>query len=242
MKILVIFTSLLLISSMGWALSLEDQEKATPSQGVGGPCYSCATTSDSTVENLRTLRNTVTAQSSVNEILNTSEDMNFAKKCESFVGKKGLGEWGQTIVNVLNNNQYGALYAGTDDLNAICPGFKKLESNVKQLVWVMIITTMAHLESSCDENGTARGPNGRLIGLLQLHLNRENYYVENCERGAGRTPNNTFICGLAMLNKQLKNDQALFSRKSYWDVLRPQARSQKFRKVQAAVRKLSICK
>lgn len=242
MKALVIATTILLFSSIGWSLNLGDLESVRPFQGAGGPCYACKSLGNSTAESLRSVRNTITSQSSVNEIFNTNEVMNFADKCEGFADEEGLGKWGQAIVDELHKNRYEALYAGTDDLKAICPGFSSLNDNSKELVWVMIINAMVHLESSCDKTETARGPNGGLIGLLQLHLNRENVYANGCTRGDGKTPNGTFRCGLAMLNKQLTNDEALFSRKSYWDVLRPQARSQKFRKVQAAVRKLSICK
>lgn len=242
MKALILTTSILLVSSIGWSFNLGQREQVRPFQGAGGPCYACTTPIESAAEGLRSVRNTITAQSSVSEILNTNEVMNFAEKCEGFVDEEGLGKWGQTIVDELHKNRYEALYAGTNDLKAICPGFTNLNDNSKELVWVMIINAMVHLESSCDKTETARGPNGGLIGLLQLHLNRENAYANGCSRGDGKTPNGTFRCGLAMLNKQLSNDEALFSRKSYWDVLRPQARSQKFRKVQAAVKKLSVCK
>ncbi len=242
MKALAIATTILLFSSIGWSLNLGDLERVRPFQGAGGPCYACSTPSNSTADSIRSVRNTITSQSSVNEIYNANEVMNFADKCEGFVDEEGLGKWGQTIVDELHKNRYEALYTGTNDLKAICPGFSSLNDNSKELVWVMIINAMVHLESSCDKTETARGPNGGLIGLLQLHLNRENVYANGCTRGDGKTPNGTFRCGLAMLNKQLTNDEALFSRKSYWDVLRPQARSQKYRKVRDAVQKLSVCK
>lgn len=242
MNALAIATSILLISSIAWSFDPNSQERVRPFQGASAPCYDCSNTKNSTAENLRTIRNTVTAKSSVSDIYNTNEVMNFANKCEGFADEEGLGKWGQTIVDELHRSRYEALYTGTQDLKEICPGFNSLNDNSKELVWVMIINAMVHLESSCDKTETARGPNGGLIGLLQLHVNKEHVYAKGCNRGDGRTASGTFRCGLAMLNRQLMNDETLFSRKSYWDVLRPQARSQKFRKVQAAVRKLSVCK
>ncbi|WP_374079242.1 hypothetical protein [Bdellovibrio bacteriovorus] len=208
----------------------------------GGTCLECSSTANRATEQLRNLRNTVTATASVEDIFNINEKMNFADKCESFADDEGLGRWGTTIVNELHRERYEELYEGTSDLTAVCPGFKTLNDNGKELVWVMVINAMVHLESSCKKNETAQGPNGTLIGLMQLHKGKEGRYSQGCRNGDGNSPDTTFRCGLAMLNKQLKNDDALFSRKSYWDVLRPQARSQKYKKVQAAVRKLSFCK
>lgn len=244
MKALAVITSILLISSIGWSLNLEDRQEVRPPQEATSPCYSCSTHTNSTAENLRSIRNTVAANLSVSELLKTNEVMNFAKKCDRFVSEKGLGEWGQTIVNELrNNSRYSSFYSGTDDLHAVCPGYKDLENNSKELIWVMILNAMAHLESSCDETGTARATNGKAIGLLQLDTDREYKYAkEACIRGAGRRPHETFRCGLAMLNNQLTKHKALFSTESYWSVLRAKKGSTSFRKIQAAIQKLSVCK
>lgn len=241
MKVIATLLSLILLSAPSWAA---ETQKYSFKDG-SGVCFSCLSSAQSFKSNaqqVRTLRNTITAQTSVEELHNANGAMNFADKCENFVDGDGLGKWGTTIVSELHRTRYEALYEGTDDIKAMCPGFSTLNDNSKELVWVMIINAMVHLESSCDNTETARGPNGGLVGLLQLHRNRENAYAPDCNRGDGKTPAGTFRCGLSMLNKQLANDEALFSRKSYWDVLRPQARSQKYRKVQAAVQKLSVCK
>jgi hypothetical protein len=238
MKALSTLVALIFLSTPAWSV----ESRHNPFQGAVGTCYSCMAAPNPTVQNLRNLRNSVIAKTSVSELFNVNEAMNFATKCESFVDEEGLGKWGNTIVEELHRERYEALYQGTDDLKAICPGFSSLNDNSKELVWVMILNAMVHLESSCDKTETARGPNGGLVGLLQLHRNREQVYAQGCKRGDGLNPASTFRCGLSMLNRQLSNDEALFSRKSYWDVLRPQARSQKFRKVQASVKKLSVCK
>lgn len=237
MKALSLIASLMLLSSAGWAKSHQSVFNE-----AGAVCYSCTSSTNVLTSHVRDLRNTVTAKASVNDIFNANETLNFADKCENFVDEEGLGKWGNTIVQEMHQTRYQALYQGTADLKAICPGFSSLNDNSKELVWVMILNAMVHLESSCDKTETARGPNGRLVGLPQLHRNREEFYAPGCERGDGQNPSSTFRCGLSMLDRQLARDESLFSRKSYWDVLRPQARSQKYRKVQAAVRKLSVCK
>lgn len=230
------------ISSILILFTFSSAPRAEVITSAASDCVNCLNNKNSLAENVRLFRNTITANSSVNDILNTNESMNFADKCEDFVDEEGLGKWGKTIVQTLHKNRYEALYDGTADLRAICPGYRSLNDRSKELVWVMILNAMVHLESSCDKTETAKGPNGRLIGLLQLHRNREEVYAAGCSRGDGQNPARTFECGLSMLNKQLKNDEALFSRKSYWDVLRPQARSQKYKKVKTAIQKLSICK
>jgi|GEM_PF-2022413 len=237
MKTLFIVTAIMLSSFSAWA-----KTHSTTQRLQAGTCVECSSASNQAAEQLRNIRNTITADASVEDIFSINERMNFADRCENFADEDGLGKWGNTIVTEMHRERYSQLYEGTADLRAICPGFSTLNDNGKELVWVMIINAMVHLESSCQKGETAKGPNGTLIGLLQLHKGREGRYAQGCRNGDGNTPEGSMRCGLAMLNKQLANDDALFSRKSYWDVLRPQARSQKYKRVQAAVRKLSICK
>lgn len=239
MNALNMLVSLLLLTSLAHA---KTHPQSTFEANRSGVCIQCTENLDRTVSQVRDLRNTVTNNATVEDLASVNERMNFADKCESFVGEEGLGKWGTTIVNELHRNRYQALYEGTPDLRAVCPAYNKLNDNGKELVWVMILNAMVHLESSCDKTETAKGPNGSLVGLLQLHRNKEEVYAKGCQRGDGQNTSRTFACGLSMLNRQLENDEALFSRKSYWDVLRPQARSKKFKKVQLALRKLAICK
>ncbi|WP_413944400.1 hypothetical protein [Bdellovibrio sp. HCB-162] len=231
-----------LIMTFALVLSGASAEAKISSRLEGNTCIECSSASNRAAQQLRDIRNTITSDAKVEDIFSINEKMNFADKCENFADDDGLGRWGTTIVNELHRERYAELYEGTADIKAVCPAFATLNDNAKELVWVMVINAMVHLESSCQKGETAKGPNGTLIGLMQLHKGRESVYAKGCRNGDGNSPDTTFRCGLSMLNKQLANDDALFSRKSYWDVLRPQARSQKYKKVQSAVRKLSFCK
>ena len=207
-------------------------------------CASCNSSSGQPefADKLRSIRNTITYQTNINQMFTSSALLNFSERCENFVGEEGLGKWGMAIINEMHRERFDALYNGTNDLIEICPGFKTLDDESKELVWVMIVNAMVHLESSCNNNEVARGPNGAVVGLLQLHQNREHRYSEGCNRGDARTDSGSLSCGLSMLNKQLQYDEALFSRKSYWDVLRPQARSRKYLKVKESVQNLTFCR
>ncbi|WP_291516442.1 hypothetical protein [Bdellovibrio sp. ArHS] len=217
--------------------------QANANRTQSSACVECSSsTQNMAAKQLRELRNTVTAQSTVEDLIDVTEVMTFADKCDNFVDEDGLGTWGQTIAQEMHKDRYEYLYQGTPDLVAVCPAFNSLNDNGKEMVWVMIINTMVHLESSCAKSVTAKGPNGTLKGLLQLHKGREQVYADGCRRGDADSPAATFRCGLAMLDKQLETQESLFSRKSYWDVLRPQARSQKFKKVQRAISKIAFCK
>lgn len=175
-------------------------------------------------------------------IARVNNQMNFAGKCSSFATVKDMGQWGKLILNEMKRNRYPELYRGASDLRNACPNFNSMSDEGREMVWVMIVNAMAHLESSCKTVAPAKGPNGSLVGLLQLHNGAEGKYGKYCKRGDGKTAEGTFRCGLSMLEGQLSRDNALFSRKSYWDVLRPQAKSQKWAKIQKALKSLSICK
>ncbi|WII71511.1 hypothetical protein QJS83_13665 [Bdellovibrio sp. 22V] len=237
MKTLLLTYALLMTFS--WA-----QAKAhkSASRIEGSACIECSSSTNRTQQQLRELRDTVTADASVEDIFKINERMDFADKCENFADGDNYGRWGKIIIDEMHRSRYEELYKGAADLTAVCPAYPTLNDNSKELVWVMVLNAMAHLESSCDKTERAQGPNGRLVGLLQLHDGREQVYAKNCRRGDGKTAEGTFRCGLSMLNQQLAKRDSLFSRNSYWDVLRPQAKSQKFKKVKAAISRLSVCK
>ncbi|KYG62411.1 hypothetical protein AZI86_16390 [Bdellovibrio bacteriovorus] len=193
-------------------------------------------------ELLRNLYSVEVAGAGAESIGKVNDLMRFANKCDNFATLDDMGKWGQLILEELKRNRYTELYRGAPDLTQSCPNFNSMNDDGREVVWVMVVNAMAHLESSCTLNIPAKGPNGALIGLLQLHNGAEQKYAKYCKKGDGKTAEGTFRCGLSMLEGQLSRDNSLFSRKSYWDVLRPQAKSQKYLKIQKALKNLSICK
>lgn len=183
----------------------------------------------------------IDADANSGNIADVNRDMSFSRQCKSFAENTNFGVWGTLIVNELRRVRREELYTGTPDLIAICPAFSAMNDESKEVVWVMIINAMAHLESSCRKTVTGKGPNGVVAGLLQLHQGREQIYAPGCARGDADTPAGSFRCGIAMLAKQVAIHNEVFSRRSYWDVLRPQQRTAKFRIIQNAVKNLSIC-
>lgn len=137
-----------------------------------------------------------------------------------------LGKLGQYIKNeVATNAQKYPHLMGDSEMKSLCPRFDKMNTNDKAFVWTLVMTTMAHLESSCSIRASIKGPNGKTSGFYQLHMGEEDEYdgkKEACFKYAGTDPQSSSRCALAMLDLQLKNnDGKLFSSKSYWDVLRP---------------------
>lgn len=206
------------------------------------PLYSSYQLDELNAELLRNLYSVEVADMGAESIGKVNNLMRFANKCDNFATLKDMGQWGTLILEELKRNRYTELYRGAPDLTQSCPNFNTMNDEGREVVWVMVVNAMAHLESSCTLNIPARGPNGALIGLLQLHNGAEQKYAKYCKKGDGKTAEGTFRCGLSMLEGQLSRDNSLFSRKSYWDVLRPQAKSQKYLKIQKALKNLSICK
>ncbi|MDG0817606.1 hypothetical protein [Bdellovibrio svalbardensis] len=205
------------------------------------PCLNCSTQENKTEKSARDLRNTLTAQATAEQISAISEKMNWGDACENFTYDDEFGKWATMIMKELKSNEAEALLRGSDDLLRLCPGYKSLKLEGRQNVWVLIFNAMAFYESTCDKDSKAKGPNGSLIGLLQLHRGKEQAYAPNCKKGDGNTPAGTFRCAISMLNSQLERGENLFSRKSYWDVLRPQARSKKYAKIQKAIKSFPLC-
>lgn len=204
-------------------------------------CPECKETPNKTAAALRDMRNALTDEATAEQISMISEKMNWADACDNFADEDEFGKWGEMIFAELKKGSNDALLKGSDDLIRLCPGYRSLNIEGRQNVWVLIMNAMAFYESSCDKNSKAQGPNGSLIGLLQLHRGKEQNYAPSCKKGDGNTPQGTFRCALSMLNSQLERGENLFSRKSYWDVLRPQARSKKFAKIQKAIKSFPLC-
>ncbi|XGC81960.1 hypothetical protein ACES2L_05620 [Bdellovibrio bacteriovorus] len=204
-------------------------------------CVNCANTEHKTVQQLQEFSAILVAGGNVQELSDANKEMGFAPRCE-FAKGDDLGPWGEIIVTEMRTNkkEYSRLYQGTPDLEADCPRYSRLEDKDKELVWVMILNTMSHLESTCNPTVQARGIKGRTaIGLLQLHKDNENR--NGCSRGDGRSAERTLECGLDMLESQLAREGELYGERgeTYWAVLRGD--QSKHNIIRKAIRKLEFC-
>lgn len=177
-----------------------------------------------------------------NEMVKVIEKMRWSNRCEGFVSRNTMGPLGEHIIRSLNRARYPELYRGTKDFKKVCPNFENLRDTEKDYVWVMFMTAVSFFESTCSTQASAPGPNGVAQGLMQLHLNRENYYSDGCLRGDSLKPYLTLSCSLSMLNDQIRREQEVFNQLSYWEVLRPQAPSDKAKSIAWAMMLFSLCK
>lgn len=155
--------------------------------------------------------------------------------CIRFVNQKNYGAWALDVKKAFEKFRFNYLLKGTRDLTKVCPKYRSMKESEKIDVWITVIIAMSHYESSCRPQVTAKGPNGPLLGLLQLHRGKEGRYSKICDNGDGKSVSATIDCGLSMLDDQLRRDSQLFSQKSYWDVLRPRSPSQKWRKIASSI-------
>ncbi|MBS1971354.1 MAG: hypothetical protein JSU04_13685 [Bdellovibrionales bacterium] len=169
-------------------------------------------------------------------------DKKYGDKCENFAGDGELNKWGQAIEKEFDKDRHQALYGGPSDVRRLCPKYDELNDEDKKGLWVLIISAMTHYESTCIVSESARGPHGTAAGLLQLHRGKEANYSSGCRNGDSNTAERSIICGMSMLNDQIERGEPLFSRKSYWDVLRPQGASQKSVRIQAVIGQYPACK
>jgi hypothetical protein len=174
-------------------------------------------------------------------------ETNVSDSCVVFLTKEMfLGENGKDIYETIIKNQssfFEIMNGGT--LKKYCPKYTKMESNQKAMAWVVVLTMMAHFESSCSIKAQAKGPNGKAVGYYQLHLGKEQNYDSDmnlCVKNASSNGKLSNKCALAMIEKQLEREKGeLFSPKSYWDVLRPAGKAQKADDIQRALMKSKLC-
>lgn len=174
-------------------------------------------------------------------------DTPVADECVAFMNKdQFLGPLGSSIYKRMTSNgkDYPYLLRG-GDINNSCPKYGRMNEKQKGLVWVLVLTMVAHFESSCKLKANAKGPNGTAQGLYQLHKGKETEYTDNknaCPKNASLNASQSSGCMLAMLDDQLeKMNGKLFAPKSYWDVLRPQGKSKRARQIAATLKRSSLC-
>jgi len=169
-------------------------------------------------------------------------DAKYGDKCENFAGDGEVQKWGQIIEKEFDKNRHQALYNGPSDIIRYCNKYYNLNDEDRKGLWILIISAMTHYESTCIVAEKAKGPNGTAGGLLQLHRGKEANYSNDCRNGDADTAGRSIICGMSMLNDQVERGEPLFSRKSYWDVLRPQGESKKAVRIQAVIGQYPACK
>lgn len=172
--------------------------------------------------------------------------LKFAGQCSKFADDGRLGVWADNIRSFYMSAKLPFLDKGSPDIHQYCPTYSIMKPTDKANFWVLVLNSMAHFENSCKiaNNVPAQGPNGQLVGILQLHSQKEGAYVpqgSDCQNGDGKTAEGSFRCALIMLNTQIRKQNALFARKSYWDVLRPQAESRRVPVIISAIQKYAPC-
>lgn len=171
-----------------------------------------------------------------------------AKQCESFMNADMFyGKNGASIFrSFIKNNRELPLLTDGGSITKYCPKYSTMDLEKKALVWVAVLTMIAHFESSCDISSKNRGgPNGTAYGYYQLHLGKEHFYDGDskfCSKNASKSPEQSHLCMLGMLELQLeKQGGEIFSSRSYWEVLRPKGRAKKADDIQRAISRSSLC-
>jgi hypothetical protein len=177
------------------------------------------------------------AAADISDIINKK----YADKCENFAGNGEVRKWGRIVEKELARERQRALYEAPGDLKQICPAYTRLNDEDKKGLWILIVSAMTHYESSCIITEDAKGPNGTAAGLLQLHRGQEARYSKGCRNGDSGFADRSLICGISMLNDQIERGEPLFSKRSYWEVLRPRGRSKRARNIMAVISQYPAC-
>lgn len=168
-------------------------------------------------------------------------------QCTVFMDKSNaLGDLGKYISQELqtNSKKYSNLL-NASSMNSACPKYPKMNLQQRSIVITLMLTAMAHFESSCKISSSIKGPNGRTYGYWQLHLGKESRYDSQdiCQINDSKKPSASARCALSMLDDQVKRSNGkIFSRGSYWDVLRPNGQAKKAGVIRRTLQNFSLCK
>ena len=167
-------------------------------------------------------------------------------KCVAFMNRDTvLGETGKAVFNALKENKSSlrsVMQGGT--ISRYCSRYPQMKDEQKMMVWVMLMTMVAHFESSCNISAKAKGPNGTAKGYFQLHLGREQNYDDQglCAKNSSNSGKLSAKCAFSMIERQLKRENnQVFSPKSYWDVLRPGGRAKRADDIQRTLKRSTLC-
>ncbi len=157
---------------------------------------------------------------------NLADRMQYASRCEKqFVSQNGFGPMGKVVKEALSKNSAKDLINYDRSFGGACPGYREMNGEQRKNLWVFVIMSMAHYESSCKHQVSNQGPYGTAAGILQLHEESEDRYVSwdpdlNCGKGAARNPKKSIQCGLTMIGNQFYKGASFFDDSSHWQVLR----------------------
>lgn len=150
--------------------------------------------------------------------------------CDGFVKDGEIGLYGQIVrEEIMKPAALKNIKEGDADLNRLCPNYPAMNTSSKANVILLIMTSMAFEESTCNNNKSARGPNGTAKGFFQLHAGKESEYSPDCINHDSRTPRGSITCALSILDKQMSEGNLFRQDENYWDVLRPRRWSKKTR-------------
>lgn len=168
------------------------------------------------------------------------------ENCKKFMDSKlVLGPLGKYIKSELVTNKDNYKYLlNQSTIKNYCPKYTEMNLNDRAFLWTLVMSAMAHFESSCNIKASIKGPNGYTYGYYQLHKGKEGSYdgeSSTCFKNISTDPEGSSRCALAMLDLQIKNrDGQLFTSKSYWDVLRPAGPASKISKAPQRIKKAII--
>lgn len=176
-------------------------------------------------------------------------------KCTVFMDKSFvLGDLGKFISKEIQTypDRYKALIYESS-LSQSCPKYPKMNLQQRSVVIALLLTVMAHFESSCKIESSIKGPNGRTYGYWQLHKGQETRNVKKgslCKKNDSTIPTASAQCTLEMLEQQVQRTNGkLFvtavkgkPKPSYWDVLLTNGESKKAGVIGRTLQNFSLCK
>lgn len=164
-------------------------------------------------------------------------------QCTKFIDDSGnLGDWGTAMLNEMNRSEYNSAFTQNNaQIAQLCRGYNRMDDQNKKKFLIRVMTTVAHIESSCNPGAVQRNAINRYnkgIGLFQMDSQRAKIAYRNSDAvkitgekdvcSNPSDPKQNIKCSTFILYQQLRNQSnGLFYSKGYWEPLRPRSRFKK---------------
>ncbi|AZZ36095.1 hypothetical protein CIK05_04575 [Bdellovibrio sp. qaytius] len=201
-------------------------DKSTTEAKAVEDCTQCSLTAGRTVS--KSSQALASVQQTGKHLERVIAEEGWQSSCDGFVKDGKIGLYGQIVrEEIMKPAALKNIKQGDEDLARLCPSYPVMNNSSKANVILLVITSMAFEESSCNNEKSARGPNGVAKGFFQLHAGQESSYSPDCEDFDSNTPRGSITCALKTLNTQMGKGNMFRQEDNYWDVLRPMRYSKK---------------
>ena len=152
----------------------------------------------------------------------------FDRRCSTFIGPKGWGEWGRHLDRAANKVAHRCFY-DRNMFGSLCPNYKALSTKDKNAVIALVGASIATVESNCNPHVRAQGTNDLAVGMFQMEnsasvrarAGRDEQWCRTKQNINAYSPEFQTECSVSIIDDRICTLGAyIFDASGYWQKLR----------------------